>query len=103
MRLENLREYDQPNRKTMRIVMDGDLYQALVPYVNDREASGFIRLAIKLLLALTGDEEDMSCIAEQLLISCATPEDVGRLGDQLQELAGEIRLQLFEILGFAPS
>jgi hypothetical protein len=78
MRLSNLNE-NAAFKKCM-FSLSPELDQALDEYRATREASGFVRLACSLLLALTSGENDkLESVADALFVSVETLEDLYRL------------------------
>lgn len=74
-----------------------DVFEQLKPYRENREAAGFVRLAVGVLLALTDDVDTMKRIADELACTCRDMGGLQVLGVGCQMLANELKERLIRI------
>ncbi len=82
----------------LSIGFSDDVFEKLRPYRENREAAGFVRLAVRTLLAVVdGSWPAVERVADELVCSCAMLEDLGELtagcimlGRELEDRIGKI-------------
>ena len=67
-----------------------DVFEQLKPYRENREAAGFVRLAVGVLMALTNRTGDVTHAADELTCACETMEDLEVLIVGCQMLGKEL-------------
>ena len=67
-----------------------DVFEQLKPYRENREAAGFVRLAVGVLLALTYNTNDMTHTADELTCACGDMVDLWVLATGCQMLGREL-------------
>ena len=67
-----------------------DVFEQLRPYRKNREAAGFVRLAVGVLLALTDDVDAMERVADELTCTCKDMVALGILATGYQILGREL-------------
>jgi hypothetical protein len=79
--------------------LDTDTFNQLTPYRDNREASGFVRLAIGVLLAVVNGSKDgdLGVVADDLVVSCASDEDLWTLTANLHSLWQEVESKAKQI------
>ena len=74
-----------------------DVFEQLKPYRENREAAGFVRLAVGVLLALTDDVDDMTHIADELTCACGAMGGLEVLMAGCQMLGRELEKRMIAI------
>ena len=75
-----------------------DVFEQLKPYRENREAAGFVRLAVGVLLALVSDNnDDIGHIADELTDVCNSTDTLNTLQENYFMLSQEIADRLLSI------
>ena len=74
-----------------------DVFEQLKPYRENREAAGFVRLAVGVLLALTDDTDDMAYTADKLTCTCESTFDLLELMSGCLVLGEKLKARLMAI------
>lgn len=79
-----------PTRRIM-VTLPTRLFEALSPYSENYERSGFIREAVRLLLAVTGEGDEIAAVADRLVTSCESQSDLDDLQFGMRQLVDELK------------
>lgn len=80
------------NSKTILTIITWEQYEILLPGSLARERAGFIRLAIDVLIALTGMRGDARTAAAALADDCENNQELQALANNAQRLAEQLRV-----------
>ena len=85
--------------QTMVVRFSQETFDRLHAYRESRDASGFIRLAVDLLLAVTeSDKSQIESVADELVTSCGTTSDLYYLRRDLCKLCDELHQRVSTII-----
>ena len=84
--------------KVLTIGFSQETYDKLQPYRENREAAGFVRLAVKILLNIM-DNEDGDNVADEIVDSCETIEDLARFAVTIYTLVLKLERRARKIRG----
>ena len=71
-----------------------DVFEQLRPYRENREAAGFVRLAVGVLLALTSNADNMTHAADELTYTCESMEDLRMMNTSCLLLSSEMKYRM---------
>ena len=75
-----------------------DVFEQLRPYRENREAAGFVRLAVGVMLTLVSDDrDDIERVADELICACEDMEDLRALMGSCLVLGSELKSQMAAI------
>jgi len=96
MKLHNLaRQTTAPsNCVKVAISLVPDLWEILVEYRKRREQSGLVRLGLRVVLGLIGDDDTLESAADHLAVSCQSDEDLSNLARRCGDLSEALRSRL---------
>lgn len=86
-----------PKFQRMLVGLSQETFDQLLPYRENREAGGFVRLATELLLALTEDSEGdvIGQLADKLTVHCDSLDDLELLATTCDLLVWHLRDRLW--------
>ena len=77
----------------LSIGFSDDVFEQLRPYRENREAAGFVRLAVGVLLALTDNTNDTAHTADELTCACGDMANLWMLATSCQMLGRELEIR----------
>ena len=82
----------------LSVGFSNDVFEQLLPYRENREAAGFVRLAVEVLLTVTdGDVDSLKYVADKLTYVCDSTDAIDTLREGCYELSAELEMRLIAI------